>query len=108
MQELVEWTNAALDARELHPLFIIGMFTVSILAIHPFQDGNGRLSRILTTLLLLRCGYAYTPYSSLKALSKTAKRAIISPCDKHRRASERIRQTGSLGCFSSSGPCTSR
>ena len=63
MQELVERTNTAFDARELHPLLIIGMFAVYFLGIHPFQDGNGRLSRILTTLLLLRCGYVYTPYS---------------------------------------------
>lgn len=73
MQELVEWTNAAFDARELHPLLIIGMFAVCFLAIHPFQDGNGRLSRILTTLLLLRCGYAYTPYSSLESVIENSK-----------------------------------
>lgn len=73
MQELVEWTNTALDARELHPLLVIGMFIVSFLAIHPFQDGNGRLSRILTTLLLLRCGYAYTPYSSLESVIENNK-----------------------------------
>lgn len=73
MQELVERTNAALDARELHPLLVIGMFIVSFLAIHPFQDGNGRLSRILTTLLLLRCGYAYTPYSSLESVIENSK-----------------------------------
>ncbi len=45
---------------------VIGVFTVRFLAIHPFQDGNGRLSRILTTLLLLRAGYAYAPFSSLE------------------------------------------
>ncbi len=73
MQELVEWTNTALDARELHPLLVIGMFIVSFLAIHPFQDGNGRLSRILTTLLLLRCGYAYTSYSSLESVIENSK-----------------------------------
>lgn len=56
MQELVEWTNAALDARELHPLFIIGMFTVSILAIHPFQDGNGRLHTFAASVRV--CLYA--------------------------------------------------
>lgn len=42
------------------------MFVVVFLAIHPFQDGNGRLSRVLTTLLLLRAGYAYVPYASLE------------------------------------------
>ena len=73
MQDLVEWTNAGLDARDFHPLLIIGIFVVSFLAIHPFQDGNGRLSRILTTLLLLRCGYAYTPYSSLESVIENSK-----------------------------------
>lgn len=73
MRELVEWTNAALETRSLHPLLVTGIFTVAFLAIHPFQDGNGRLSRILTTLLLLRCGYAYTPYSSLESVIENSK-----------------------------------
>jgi len=68
MRELLEWTQATLGTRSLHPLLVIGIFTVVFLAIHPFQDGNGRLSRILTTLLLLRCGYAYTPFSSLESV----------------------------------------
>ena len=73
MQELVDWTNAELNAEEFHPLLVIGIFIVSFLAIHPFQDGNGRLSRILTALLLLRCGYAYTPYSSLESVIENSK-----------------------------------
>ncbi len=73
MGELLEWTNAALETKRLHPLLVIGIFTVTFLAIHPFQDGNGRLSRILTTLLLLRCGYAYTPYSSLESVIENSK-----------------------------------
>lgn len=73
MSELLEWTNAALETKRLHPLLVIGIFTVTFLAIHPFQDGNGRLSRILTTLLLLRCGYAYTPYSSLESVIENSK-----------------------------------
>ena len=73
MRELIEWTNAALETRSLHPLLVIGIFTVTFLAIHPFQDGNGRLSRTLTTLLLLRCGYAYTPYSSLESVIENSK-----------------------------------
>lgn len=73
MQELVDWTNAELNAEEFHPLLVIGIFIVSFLAIHPFQDGNGRLSRILTTLLLLRCGYVYTPYSSLESVIENSK-----------------------------------
>lgn len=66
MEELVAWTRKAIDEEALHPLLIVALFTVVFLAIHPFQDGNGRLSRILTTLLLLRAGYAYVPYASLE------------------------------------------
>lgn len=66
MEELVGWTRKAIDEETLHPLLIIAVFIVMFLAIHPFQDGNGRLSRVLTTLLLLRAGYAYVPYASLE------------------------------------------
>jgi Fic family protein len=59
----------ALSDEAVHPLIIIAVVIVSFLAIHPFQDGNGRLSRVLTTLLLLRGGYAYVPYSSLESVS---------------------------------------
>lgn len=64
MQELVEWTNEALKEKKYHPLLIIGNFLVEFLNIHPFQDGNGRLSRVLTNLLLLKAGYHYMPYVS--------------------------------------------
>lgn len=64
MAELVDWTRARLDGNALHALLAIGVFVATFLAIHPFQDGNGRLSRALTTLLLLRAGYEYVPYSS--------------------------------------------
>jgi Fic family protein len=66
MEALVAWTRKALDEETLHPLLIIAVFIATFLAIHPFQDGNGRLSRVLTTLLLLRGGYAYVPYASLE------------------------------------------
>lgn len=64
--ELIAVTNAAFASAEVHPLVIVARFIVDFLAIHPFQDGNGRLSRALTTLLMLRCGYEYVPYSSLE------------------------------------------
>ena len=66
MKALLEWTGHHLKTNEIHPLLTISFFVVSFLAIHPFQDGNGRLSRVLTTLLLLQQGYAYVPYSSLE------------------------------------------
>ncbi len=73
MIELVEWVNDALNDKQFHPLLVIAIFTVVFLAIHPFQDGNGRLSRVLTTLLLLRSGYAYVPYSSLESVIEQTK-----------------------------------
>jgi Fic family protein len=75
MVELIDWYNAATRDRVLHPLLLIGVFVVVFLEIHPFQDGNGRLSRILTTLLLLRAGYAYVPYSSLESAIEQSKEA---------------------------------
>ena len=75
MIELVAWTRAALDAKQPHPLLAIAVFVVVFLEIHPFQDGNGRLSRILTTLLLLRAGYAYVPYASLESIIEHTKDA---------------------------------
>jgi len=73
MQELIYWTNESLAQKSLHPLLIIGIFVVIFLAIHPFQDGNGRLSRLLTTLLLLKSGYLYVPYSSLESIIERSK-----------------------------------
>lgn len=66
MEALVAWTRKALDEEALHPLIVIAVFVVTFLAVYPFQDGNGRLSRVITTLLLLRAGYAYVPYVSLE------------------------------------------
>ncbi|MDP3792615.1 MAG: Fic family protein [bacterium] len=68
MQELIEWTQKGLVEKKYHPLIVIGNFLVEFLKIHPFQDGNGRLSRILTNLLLLKEGYLYVPYVSHEKL----------------------------------------
>lgn len=73
MAEIVTWTDDHLISRAIHPLLTIGIFVVTFLAIHPFQDGNGRLSRILTALLLLRAGYGYVPYSSLESIIEGSK-----------------------------------
>jgi Fic family protein len=73
MAELVEWVAGNEKERSLHPLLVIGVLVVMFLEIHPFQDGNGRLSRILTTLMLLRAGYAYVPYSSLESVIEQSK-----------------------------------
>lgn len=73
MAELVAWVATQEEDGKLHPLLVIAIFVVVFLEIHPFQDGNGRLSRVLTTLLLLRAGYAYVPYSSLESVIEQSK-----------------------------------
>lgn len=68
MQELIEWTQSQLKEQVYHPLLIIANFIFEYLAIHPFQDGNGRTSRVLTNLLLLQQGYSFVPYISHEKL----------------------------------------
>jgi len=75
MAELVAWFVAERETGRLHPLLLIGIWVVVFLEIHPFQDGNGRLSRVLTTLLLLQAGYAYVPFSSLERVVEQSKEA---------------------------------
>ncbi len=75
MTELMTWVQSERESRRLHPLLIISVFVVVFLEVHPFQDGNGRLSRALTTLLLLQAGYAYAPYSSLESVVEMNKEA---------------------------------
>lgn len=78
MTELLAWVNdergkSGKSGQALHPLLIVAIFVVVFLEIHPFQDGNGRLSRVLTTLLLLQAGYAHVPYSSLESVIEANK-----------------------------------
>lgn len=71
--ELIEWSKDALDYKKYHPLLVVGNFLVEFLNIHPFKDGNGRLSRILTNLLLLKEGYLYMLYVSHEKLVEDKK-----------------------------------
>ena len=66
MFELIEWTNLQWEKKTIHPLIVLAVFVYEFLSIHPFQDGNGRLSRILTTLFLLRQGYGFMQYISFE------------------------------------------
>ena len=75
MTELVAWVTQERETARLHPLLIIALCVVVFLEVHPFQDGNGRLSRAMTTLLLLQAGYAYVPYSSLESVIEQNKEA---------------------------------
>jgi Fic family protein len=75
MADLVAWLDEEREIRRLHPLLTVAVFIVVFLEIHPFQDGNGRLSRVLNTLLLLQAGYSYVPYSSLESVIEHSKEA---------------------------------
>ena len=66
MDDLVKWTNESLASKAVHPLMVIGTFVYEFLSIHPYQDGNGRLSRLLTNLLLLNADYKFVQYVSLE------------------------------------------
>lgn len=73
MQASIEWANERLEKGDLHPLLVIANFIFEFLAIHPFTDGNGRISRALTNLLLLKAGYGYVPYVSLDEIIEQTK-----------------------------------
>ncbi len=73
MTELIEWAHEALEKERFHPLLIIANFIIEFLKIHPFEDGNGRLSRVLTNLLLLRSGYLFIEYVSHEQIVESRK-----------------------------------
>jgi Fic family protein len=75
MQDLILWTRESLSDAAYHPLIVTAVFIVTFLAIHPFQDGKGRLSRVLINLLLLKAGYSYIAYSSLESILEKNKDA---------------------------------
>ena len=68
MDDVFFWLKENLEKKDIHPLVIISNFIFEFLAIHPFEDGNGRLSRALTNLMLLQQGYAFVPYVSLEEI----------------------------------------
>eukprot|EP01032_Pedospumella_encystans_P008471 gene8471-10052_t len=85
MHELVKWTECMLQESQVHNLLVIAVFTVVFLKIHPFQDGNGRLSRLMWTWLMLRSGYSYVPYSSLETIIENNKQEFYSSLYKTQR-----------------------
>ena len=67
IEKICDEFNKALAENEVDPLILIPIFIHDFLCIHPFLDGNGRMSRLLTTLLLYKCGYFIGKYISLEA-----------------------------------------
>ncbi len=74
MRELIAWTNEQFEKKEIHPLIVTANFIYEFLSIHPFQDGNGRLSRLLTTLILLQQNYLFVQYVSFENLIEKTKK----------------------------------
>lgn len=75
MEGLLQWTNERLEKQDLHPLWIVSGFVYEFLSIHPYQDGNGRLSRLMTTLLLLKLDYQFIQYVSFEHVIESRKEA---------------------------------
>jgi Fic family protein len=75
MEALIIWTDDRLREQDLHPLLIVSTFVYEFLSIHPYQDGNGRLSRLLTTLLLMKLGYGFIQYVSFEHVVESKKEA---------------------------------
>jgi len=73
MDAVIDWTNQHLRGKNVHPILVIANFIFEFLVIHPFFDGNGRLSRALTSMLLLQQGYPYVPYVSLDEIIEDSK-----------------------------------
>ncbi len=78
INDLLNWTNSQLNNTEIHALIVIGLFIYEFLSIHPFQDGNGRLSRLLTTLLLLKTNYHFVQYVSFENLIEKSKKTYYN------------------------------
>ena len=75
MEDIIKWTNNTLEDKYFHPIIAIGVFVVHFLSIHPFTDGNGRMSRALTVMLMLKSGYDYMPYASMESIIEESKDA---------------------------------
>jgi len=73
MQELISWYKWAKQEGKKHELILLANFIFEYLAIHPFQDGNGRTSRLLTNLILLQDGYQFTALVSHEKLIEQRK-----------------------------------
>ena len=75
IEGLISWITERFEKRDLHPLLIVSTFVYEFLSIHPYQDGNGRLSRLLTTLLLLKLDYQFIQYVSFEHVIENKKEA---------------------------------
>lgn len=73
MEELLTWVSERFEKADMHPVMITAAFVYEFLSIHPYQDGNGRLSRLLTTLLLMQQEYGFVQYVSFEHIIEERK-----------------------------------
>ncbi len=73
MPQLIGWLNERIEKKDMHPLVFIAGFVYEFLSIHPYKDGNGRLSRLLTTLLMMKQGYEFIQYVSFENVIEASK-----------------------------------
>ena len=73
MEELFFWLEDRFKLKDIHPVLVVSTFIYEFLSIHPYQDGNGRLSRLLTTLLLMQQGYEFVQYISFEHIIEERK-----------------------------------
>lgn len=73
MENLLLWLDERFKSLDMHPIMITATFIYEFLSIHPYQDGNGRLSRLLTTLILMKQGYEFTQYISFEHIIEERK-----------------------------------
>lgn len=94
MQILITWTKERFTKSDTHPLITIAVFVYEFLSVHPYQDGNGRLSRLLTTLLMMQQDYKFIQYVSFENIIETRKedyyRALMDGQKNRGKAEERI------------------
>ncbi len=90
MPRLMDWLDSALKEQELHPLFIIAVFTAVYLQFCPFEKGNQKLAKMLIILLMFKEGYSYAPYSMLDDI-------LNENADKYYRALQYTQKTLAAG-----------
>jgi Fic family protein len=94
MTAVIDWVNAQFTHQSIHPLLVVALFVYEFLSIHPFNDGNGRLSRLLTTILLMKAGYHFVQYISFEHIIEQRKndyyKALRSGQKNRYQSSEKI------------------
>lgn len=94
MDTLLKWTKQRFEKADIHPVMVTAVFVYEFLSIHPYQDGNGRLSRLLTTLFLMRQGYGFVQYVSFEHIIEERKedyyRSLMEGQQNRYKETERI------------------